>query len=211
MATDEKNGDSLTATGILISLLDGPGDLEHALLDVRARLRPVGGDHVDVQLERVGAGLLDLLGVARASPSAVVPLSEAMTGTLDRRLDLADLLEVLAGPEGEVVGLREVGERLGEALLVHLHVVDHALLFVGDLLLEQRAQDDGRRAGVLEPLHPVELVGHRRGAGHQRVGEAEAKIRCRQVHLILLLLVRSLARPAARSCAPGNASLASCS
>ena len=43
-------------------------------------------------------------------------------------------------------------------------------LLAGDLLLEERAQHDGGRAGVLERAHGVEVVGE--GAGARRSGGA---------------------------------------
>ena len=57
--SDEKNGDSLTATGILTRALDGPHDLEEPSLEGDTRLAVVRAEVVEVQLDRVGAGLGD--------------------------------------------------------------------------------------------------------------------------------------------------------
>ena len=74
-------------------LLDRPQDLDRPLLDVGAGLLRVGGDEVDVQLERVGAGLLDRLRVRQPALGGGA-VERRDHRDLHRRLDLADLLEV---------------------------------------------------------------------------------------------------------------------
>ena len=63
-----------------------------------AALDRVGGDVVDVQLQRVGAGLLDQPGVVEPAFAGRRRSASAITGTRDRRLDPAELLQVPSGP-----------------------------------------------------------------------------------------------------------------
>ena len=57
--TELKNGPIFTASGIVHRAAHGLDEVDVALLDRGAALVGVGGDEVDVQLERVGAGVLD--------------------------------------------------------------------------------------------------------------------------------------------------------
>jgi hypothetical protein len=82
--------------------------------------------------------------------------------------------------------LRKIRQRLGEGVGVDLHRLDRPDLFARDLLLEEGVHHDARSAGVLEALDRVEVVHHRRGAGHERVRELEAEVGGREVHRVLL-------------------------
>ena len=57
-----------------------------------------------------------------------------------------------------------------EALRMEIHVQDRAVLFAGDLLLEQGGQDDRRGARILQALDLVQLERQGRSAHHQRMG-----------------------------------------
>ena len=83
-----KYGPSLTATGMRHFVLHGLDQVDVLLLDLLAGDVGVDRDVVDVQLQRVGAGLLHLLGVAEPA-AVVVPLRLAMIGILHRLLALA--------------------------------------------------------------------------------------------------------------------------
>ena len=62
-----KNGLSFTATGIVTSRLHRLQDIQVGLLHFAAGQIHVGGNAVNVQLQGVRAGLLDLLGVFASS------------------------------------------------------------------------------------------------------------------------------------------------
>ncbi len=104
---------------------------------------------------------------------------------LDHLLDPVQLLQVLVGAQRVVVPIREERKRLRERLPVAVQVVIRRRPFQGQLLLEQRVHHDRRGAGVLEPAHRVQVVHQRRGAGHQRMREAQAEIHGAEVHLLL--------------------------
>jgi hypothetical protein len=80
-----------------------------------------------------------------------------------------DELNVLLRAQVVGLGLREVGERLGEGLRPVAQIVVQLGLLVGDLLLEQRVHHDGRRPRLLQALHAVEGVRQRRRGGDERV------------------------------------------
>ena len=82
------------------------------LLDLASRQLGIGGNVVDVQLERVRAGLLDLPGVG--DPAA---RRDAVEAADDRDahgcLGPPDVFEVSVGPKVVARHVREVRERLG--------------------------------------------------------------------------------------------------
>ena len=88
LAMELKYGPSLTATGMRDFVLHGVDQVDVLLLHLLAGDVGVHRDVVDVQFQRIGAGLLHLLGVARASRRVVVPLRLAMTGILTACLHL---------------------------------------------------------------------------------------------------------------------------
>ena len=55
--------------------------------------------------------------------------------------------------------------------IVAHHPADPSRLRLGNLFLEERVEDDGRGAGVLEPPHTVEVRAERRSACHERVAQ----------------------------------------
>jgi hypothetical protein len=97
-------------------------------------------------------------------------------------LDAPDLLEVGVGPEAELVGAGQVRRGLGGRVRVDLEVVLGATALARDLLLEERVHHDGGRARVLEAAHGAEIVDHGRGAGQERMGQAQAEITGGEVH-----------------------------
>jgi hypothetical protein len=53
--------------------------------------------------------------------------------------------------------------------------VDH-LLVVADIFFEQRMHDDGRRTGIFQMQHRVDVVAERRRGRHQRIFQRQAEI-----------------------------------
>ena len=167
LGSELKNGPILTASGIDDRLPDGLHQLEVLVLDVAPRSVGVGGHEVDVQLQGIGAGLLD--HAWRSGPSRRGGAVEAG----DDRDRSAPAWRLATMPQ---VGVRarccsrpsrgSTTERLGEALVagVLVEAVDLHLVVL-DLLLEQRGQDDGRGAGILQPAERVDLG---RSAGRPR-------------------------------------------
>ena len=97
----------------------------------------------------------------------------------ERLLGRGDVLEVRLGARVVVVHLREVRERLAEALGAllehHRATVD---LLVLDLLLEERGEDDGGGARGLERAERVEVAGQRRRRRDRAGSSAAARGTC---------------------------------
>ena len=160
---------------------DGRDDGDGALLDIAPRLERVGRELVDVDLEGVGAGLLDQARVLDPALGGRA-VQGRDHGDLDCRLDPLDLLQVVVRAEREDLRLGQVRRGFGMGLARPGVRAVGGELVADDLLLEERAQDDGGGARVLEAAHGIQVVGQRRGAGHQRMRQLEAEVRRREVH-----------------------------
>jgi hypothetical protein len=91
------------------------------------------------------------------------------------------MFQVLLGSERqERIG--RIRSRLGERFAVAFDVQELVHLLAGDLLFVERAQDQQRRAGVLQRSRGVRIVGERPGAHDQRMGQADPEIRRREIH-----------------------------
>src|SRR5437588_3835106 len=98
----------------------------------------VGGDDEDgaVHLGRAGDHVLDVVGVAGAVDVGVVPLGRLV-------------LDVGHG-DGDGLQIVALGAALGDLLVnVGGRIVDRLALEGGDLVLDRRAHDQGRRQGGL--------------------------------------------------------------
>ena len=139
------------------------------------RLLRIGGDEVDVQLHRIHARILHRLGVPR--PAADRSAVEAAD---DRHLDLLlgrlDQVQVLLGPGVVRVEFGEVRQRFRERLRLELVQLVHFLLVVFDLLLEQRRQHGGCRAGFFQTAERIGLAAQGTGRHDQRVLQREPQI-----------------------------------
>ncbi len=128
-----------------------------AALDLLAGLVEIGGDVVEVQLDRIGAGVLELAG--EAGPAAGCGAVErGHDGDVEGLFQLGDLGEGGRGADGEDVGVGE--ERAGFGVGVDV-VVEEPVggELVGDeLLLEQRVQHDCAGARVDEAACRGEVV-----------------------------------------------------
>ena len=146
-----------------------------APLDLLGADLRIGRDVVDVQLERVCAGLLDAPGVIDPGPVRHA-IQAGDDGNMGGFLGLVNELQVVIGAGVIRPHLREVGRRFIEALGPVAHEVIERVAFLLDLFLEQGGQDDGRRAGILEPLDPIQIARQRRSRRHQRVGQLQAHV-----------------------------------
>ena len=97
-------------------------NVDHAALDRHGIFEKVRGDVIEVQLQGIGAGLLDQPGVVQP-PFRFGAVQRGDHRHADAPFDPQQQLEI-------VVRLGAAGD---------------------DLFLEQGVHDDGRRAGILEP------------------------------------------------------------
>ena len=86
-------------------------------LDLGAGRLRVGRELVEVQLQRVRAGLLHQPRIVEPA-AGVAPLSDAITGMRDRFLHPPQVIQVLVGPERERVGGRKVARGFGERVVM---------------------------------------------------------------------------------------------
>ena len=128
------------------------------MLDLRSRLIEVGDDLVHVQLERVGACLLDQLGELQPGFRGRA-VERADHRNLDGGFHTTNVFQILVRAERVRLGLRKVGHDRRELAIQAVHVTDSAGFFLGDLLLEQRVEHDGAAAAVLEPADGIQMIG----------------------------------------------------
>src|SRR5689334_16197121 len=89
--------------------LDRLQDVQISLFHLSGRLIGIGWDGVDVQLESVGPGLLNFLG--KVSPTARRGAIEARDDRdLHRFFSLADVLEILLGPDLKLLRFRKISQ-----------------------------------------------------------------------------------------------------
>ena len=130
---------------------------------------------VDVQLERVRAGVLD--SARMGNPAAGGARVQAGD---DRDLHLgldpfeAREIAILGADEG--LDRRKVVERLGELLGALLERAIEPDLLGQDLLLEQRRQDDRPHAGTFQPRGGGRFAVVRGGRGNDRRSELEPQV-----------------------------------
>ncbi len=148
-----------------------------AALHLGAGLEGIGGDVIDVQLQCVGARLLQLPAVVHPAVGGDT-VEAGDDGYGQAALERGDLLQIVVELAQIVLGRRHGQERfrLAEADGLFVEEARGGLLGGGDGLLEQRIHDDGRGAGILQPPRRVQITRQRRGRGHQRAGEPEAEI-----------------------------------
>ena len=153
----------------------GEQQVDVRLLDLGAAHPGVGGDVVDVQLQGVRPGLLDLPGVAHPAPAGD-PVEAADDGDAHGGLGPPHVVQVALGRQDVVRRLGEVGQGLGVALRPRDQDVVQLAALVVDLLLEQRVQHHRPGPGVLHPAQVVQAARERRGRGHQGVGQRQAQV-----------------------------------
>ena len=132
---------------------------------------------VQVELDGVGAGVREQARRSATQPPAVVALRLAITGT-----STAALMRCQGRPRSGR-RRRRIRRRRGSSPSASAKcsaagfegAVELELL-VEDLLLEQRRQHDGGRAGVGEAPDRVEVAGERAGRGDDRGAQLEAEV-----------------------------------
>jgi hypothetical protein len=158
------------------ALADRADQLDNAPLDLGAVQLGAGGDEVDVQLQGVGAGLLEQGGLL--DPAAGGDAVEAGDHRdLQAGPDLLDQHQVAVGAGVVLVE----GQRRGQAVRPGLQQPPDLLGLQPELFLEQRRQHHSRRPGRLQPPQPVQAAGQRRGRGDQRAAQVQAQIAGMQV------------------------------
>ena len=155
----------------LLQLADGGRQL---VLDRRARDAQIGDHLIEVQFQRVGAGLFDDTGEGQPRRTG-----RAVERRDDRDahgpLHATDVLGVRVGGERVVVGAGKMREGAGPFGVQRVPLMDAPRAGQRDLLLEQRRDHDRGAPAVLEPLDRVEIEAERRRAGDERMGESKAR------------------------------------
>jgi len=165
--------------------LDGDGNLHARLhiahqlhvhvLDVGRGHRGVGGDVVDVELQRIGTCLLDLPGVIDPA-SRGHPVEAADDGNAHRGLDPAKMLQVGVGTEVVAPHVGKVRERLRVALGAVREMMVEIVALERDLLFEERREHHRRRSRVFHPADIAHVLAERTGRGHERAREPESEV-----------------------------------
>jgi hypothetical protein len=161
--------------------LEIPRNLTKSMFDGEGRLVGVGDHLVHVQLECVGAGLLDQFGKSQPRFGGR-PVQGRDHRNLDGALDLAHVLEILVRTERVLLRFGEIREDGRKLAIERVQMMNPPGRRLGDLLLEQRVKDNGGAPRVLEPPDGVQVIGERRGAGHEWIRQCETEIRCREIN-----------------------------
>ena len=137
----------------------------------------VGGNEVDIQLQGVGAGFLDLLRVPHpaARGSAV---QAADDGDLHGLLGAAQVLEIAVGPQVVPRHIGDVRQRLGKAFRSLPQEAIQRVAFHVDLLLEQGGQHDRGGSGVFHAPDIAKVFRKRRSGNDQWVFQGHAQVFC---------------------------------
>ena len=151
-------------------------DLLHLGLDRGAAEAGIGGNGINIQFDRLGAGLLDLAG--QLHPAAGPKAIEAG----DHRHPqpgpgLADQIEIGLGTAVAEGPFRQVAEGLGIAVATSDGVAVQLQLVALDLLFKQGMEHDRAGPGQLERLELGQAFAQgRRRPHHQRVAQLQAQV-----------------------------------
>jgi hypothetical protein len=149
-------------------------------LHLLARQVRMGGDVVDVQLERVGACLLDLPRVT--GPAAGGDSVEAADDRdSDGGLGPPDVLEIRVRTDLVALHVRQVGHCLRVALRAVREIPVELRALHRDLLLEERVQHYRRRPRVLHAADVVQDLAQRPRRAHERIRERQPEILRREI------------------------------
>ncbi len=120
-------------------------DVEVSILHIIAGFFRIGRQMIEIQLQRISTGCLDLTGVFRPA-TGCGSIQTADDGDVDGLLQVLDVREISVRPR-LVTGM--IGEVAHHIAPVWTSIVLGCQLTVVDLLLEQREHDHGGEACVL--------------------------------------------------------------
>ena len=141
-----------------------------------AGFRHLRRDMVDVEFQRIGAGLLQF--TAQFHPAGRGDAVEARHhGNFQAAFELMQMRQVVieAAAELAMIGQKAV-LRFATAKAGMQQKAVHHRVFRLQLLFEQRIHHQCGGAGILQPQRRVEVARQRRCRGHQRVLELEAEV-----------------------------------
>jgi hypothetical protein len=168
-----KNGLSLAATGNPNRSFYFAENVGVARFDLGAEDFCIGRNGIQVALDGVGSGLLDLLGVfGPAAEGRSVKAGDDWN--IDSGFRFADVIEIFFGAGVEFAGVGEVGERFGKALGTGVEMEFEFERLLVELLFEEREEHDGRCAGVFEGADSGDFVGERGRGGDERSAQLHA-------------------------------------
>ncbi len=140
----------------------------------------IGSDGIEIQLDRVGAGVLEQLRIAQP-PADVGAVQAGDHRDVEGRLRRFDEIEIPVDPAVVVVEFGPQRRRLAEAVpMQREEPVDLARLVL-DLLFEERWQHDGGGAVLLEGAQPLDIAGQRPGGRNDRRTQWQAQVRGVQI------------------------------
>ena len=134
--------------------------LPQAVLDGGGGLIRIGDDLVHVELDRIGARLLDQPGEFQPR-GRCRPVEGSNHRNLDGALDPTQMLQIRVRAERVLLRLGEIGHDRGELGIERIHLMNPARLGLRDLLLEERVQHDRRAARILEPPDRIQVIRER--------------------------------------------------
>ena len=156
-------------------LADGAYQVAVAVLELLRGDVGIGGNVEDVQLQRVGACLLHVLGVTHPSAGRAA-VQAGDDGNADRFLALAQQVKIAIGTDVVLGHVGQVGRGLGVAVGAVLQRAVNVLALGLDLLFEQRVHHDGRGPGIFQAGKVLQLLRQRRGRYHDRVLQLQSQI-----------------------------------
>ena len=143
--------------------------------DGRCRHYAACPPHPDVKLFFLSPAHLNAMFAGASSPLPLKGLSKL--GFLKHEFaELTRRLQYFLRPEPELVGRREIRERLSKALGAAFKVIVQLGLLSTELLLEYRVEHHGGRAGVFHLLDAVYFLRQRRGGWNQGSAKFQSEI-----------------------------------
>ena len=130
---------------------------------------------INVQLERISAGLLDLPRVIQPAAKCAA-VQAADDWDIDRRFRLGDVLEVRFRPNLELGPNRKIAQRLRVRFRALFKIKIQVVVIAPNLLFEKRMKNDRRSACVFHSFDVVDLFRKRRCRWHQRRAQFKAEI-----------------------------------
>ena len=128
------------------------------LLDRAGGKFGIGGNRINITLQRVRSRLLDEPGIlGPATDGGAVEAGN--DGHRYCLLGPADVIQIALRSQPELIGLREETYRLRKTVRSFSQMVFQFEAFLPQLLLEQRIQHNGGCARILELANAIDLLG----------------------------------------------------